>query len=103
MGKTKALSKDVRGKIIGRHKAGKGYKSISRKLDEKLMTAAVTENWKKCKITISRPWSGAPCEILPHGVRMIMRKVVDQPKTTRTDGLISCNNYKVAVTQRPIV
>lgn len=40
----------------------------------------ITGKWKK--YNISRPRSGASCMILPHRVRMTMRKVVDQPKTT---------------------
>uniref|UniRef100_A0AAZ1WWV6 CSD domain-containing protein n=1 Tax=Oreochromis aureus TaxID=47969 RepID=A0AAZ1WWV6_OREAU len=40
----------------------------------------ITGKWKK--YNISRPRSRASCKILPHRVRMIMRKMVDQPKTT---------------------
>ena len=38
MGKTKKLSKDIRDKIVDLHKAGMGYKKISKQLDEKLTT-----------------------------------------------------------------
>ncbi|KAI4892133.1 hypothetical protein NFI96_002195 [Prochilodus magdalenae] len=38
MGKTKELSKDVRDKIIDRHKAGMGYKTFSKTLGEKETT-----------------------------------------------------------------
>uniref|UniRef100_A0A672QLV7 Transposase Tc1-like domain-containing protein n=1 Tax=Sinocyclocheilus grahami TaxID=75366 RepID=A0A672QLV7_SINGR len=72
MGKTKELSKHVRDKIVDQHKAGMGYKTVG----------AIIRKWKKYKITINRPRSGAPCKILPHEVRMIMRKVRDQPRTT---------------------
>ncbi len=83
MGKTKERSKDIRNKIVDLHKAGMGYKTISKKLGEKETTAgAIIRKWKKYKSTINRPWSGALCKILPHGVRMIMRKVRDQPRTT---------------------
>ena len=84
MGKTKELSKDVRDKIVDLHKAGMGYKTISKKLGEKETTVGVIiRKWKKYKTTINRPRSGAPCKISPHGVRMIMRKVRDQPRTTQ--------------------
>ncbi|KAK6303109.1 hypothetical protein J4Q44_G00255630 [Coregonus suidteri] len=35
MAKTKELSKDVRDKIVDLHKAGMGYKTIAKQLDEK--------------------------------------------------------------------
>ena len=36
-------------------------------------------------MTVNLPRSGAPCKISPHGASMIMRKVRDQPRTTRQD------------------
>ncbi|KAK6308944.1 hypothetical protein J4Q44_G00204070 [Coregonus suidteri] len=36
-------------------------------------------------MTVNHPWSGAPCKISPRGASMIMRKVRDQPRTTRQD------------------
>ena len=41
MGKTKELSKDVRDKIVDLHEAGMGYKTIGKKLDEKVTTIGV--------------------------------------------------------------
>ena len=38
MGKTKELSQDIRDKIVDQHKAGMGYKKISKQLGEKLTT-----------------------------------------------------------------
>ncbi len=82
MGKTKEPSKDIRDKIVDLHKAGMGYKTISKELGEKEITlGAFIRKWKKYKITINL--SGAPRKISPHGVRMIMRKVRDQSRTTR--------------------
>lgn len=63
MDKTKDLSKDIRDKAVDLHKGGIAYKSIGKKLGEK--TAGVI---------ISRP--EAQRKILPHGVRMVLRKVV---------------------------
>lgn len=42
IGKTKDLSKDVRGKIVDLHKAGMGYKTISKKLGYKVTTIGAT-------------------------------------------------------------
>ena len=48
MGKTKEPSKDIRDKIVDLHKAGMGYKKISKQLGEKLTTVgAIIRKWKK--------------------------------------------------------
>ncbi|XP_062843476.1 interferon-induced very large GTPase 1-like [Trichomycterus rosablanca] len=50
MGKTKELSKDVRDKTVDLHKAGMGYKAISKKLDEKVTTVgAIIRKWKNAR------------------------------------------------------
>ncbi|XP_043993607.1 uncharacterized protein LOC122843131 isoform X2 [Gambusia affinis] len=86
IGKTKELSCDVRDQIVDLHKAGMGYRTISKKLGVKVPTVgAIIRKWKKYKMTVNRPRSGAPCKILPEGMRMIIRKVVDQPTTTREE------------------
>ncbi|XP_032416992.1 uncharacterized protein LOC116718853 isoform X1 [Xiphophorus hellerii] len=86
VGKTKELSCDVRDQIVDLHKAGMGYRTISKKLGVKVPTVgAIIRKWKKYKMTVNRPRSGAPCKILPEGMRMIIRKVVDQPTTTREE------------------
>ncbi|XP_035992336.1 uncharacterized protein LOC118562987 isoform X5 [Fundulus heteroclitus] len=86
IGKTKELSGDIRDQIVNLHKAGMGYRTISKKLDVKVPTVgAIIRKWKKYKVTINRPRSGAPCKILPEGMRMIIRKVMDQPSTTREE------------------
>ena len=86
MGKTKELSKDMRDKIVDMHKAGMGYKKISKQLGEKLTTVgAIVTKWKKLKVTANLPRSGAPHKISPRGISMMMRKVRDQPSTTQEE------------------
>ncbi len=86
MGKTKELSKDTRDKILDLHKAGTGYRTIGKQLGEKARTVgAIIRKWKKFKMTVNLPWTGAPCKISPHGLSMILRKVRDQSRTTRED------------------
>ncbi|KAK3553830.1 hypothetical protein QTP70_012202 [Hemibagrus guttatus] len=86
MTKTKELSKDVRDEIVDLHKAGMGYKTIAKQLDEKVTTVGVIiRKWKKHKITVSLPRSGAPYKISPRGVSMIMRTVRNQLRTTLED------------------
>lgn len=86
IGKTKELSCDIRDQIVDQHKAGMGYRTISKNLGVKVSTVgAIIRKWKKYKMTINRPRSGAPCKILPEGMRMIIRKLADQPTTTREE------------------
>lgn len=52
--KTKELSKDVRNKTVDMHKAGMGYKAISKKLSEKVTTAEmIIQKWKEYRMTIN--------------------------------------------------
>ena len=96
MGKTKELSKDIRDKIVDLHKAGLGYKTIGKKLGEKETTVgAIVRKWKMHKTTINRPRSGAPCKISPRGVSLMMRKVRNDPRTTREE---LANDLKAAGT-----
>ncbi|KAL0162094.1 hypothetical protein M9458_041490, partial [Cirrhinus mrigala] len=86
MAKTKELSKDVRNKIVDLHKAEMGYKTIAKQLGEKVTTVGVIiRKWKKHKITVILPRSGAHCKISPRGVSMIMRTVRNQPEITWED------------------
>ncbi|CDQ61155.1 unnamed protein product [Oncorhynchus mykiss] len=63
-----------------------GYRTIGKQLGEKATTVgAIIRKWKKFKMTVNHPRSGAPCKISPCGASMIMRKVRDQPRTTRQD------------------
>ncbi len=86
MAKTKELSKDVRDRIVDLHKAGMGYKTIAKQLGEKVTTVGtIIRKWKKHRITVNLPQSGAPCKISPRGVSMIMRTMRNLPGTTRKD------------------
>ncbi len=59
MTKTKELSKDIRDKIVDIHKAGMGYKTITKQLGEKVTTVGVIiRKWKQHKINVNL--AGAP-------------------------------------------
>ena len=62
MGKTKELFHDIREKIVNLHKAGKGYRAISKQLGEKISTVgAIVRKWKADKTVVNHPRSGKPC------------------------------------------
>ncbi len=68
MAKIKELSKNVRDKIVDLHKAGMGFKTIAKQLGGKVTTVRVIiHKWKKHKITVNLPQTGAPCKISPRG------------------------------------
>ena len=103
MGKTKELSKDIRDKIVDLHKAGMGYKKISKQLGEKLTTVgAIIRKWKKHKVTANLPRSGAPRKISPREISMMMRKVRDQPSTTQEELVNDLKAVGTTVTKRTI-
>ncbi|KAI4875918.1 hypothetical protein NFI96_025593, partial [Prochilodus magdalenae] len=86
MGKTKELSQDLRVRIVDLHKAGMGYKKISKVLDVKVTTiGAIIRKFKEYNMTINRPRPGAPKKISPRGVAMMLRTVRNRPATTRQE------------------
>ena len=54
MGKTKELSKDIGDNIVDLHKAGMGYKKISKQLGEKLTVGAIIRKWKQVCTDLGR-------------------------------------------------
>src|SRR4029434_5034893 len=83
MGKTKELSKDIRDKIVDLHKAGMGYKTISKQLGGKQTTVgAIIRKWQQHQTTVNRALYVSPCKISPRAVSVIIRKVQNNPRTT---------------------
>jgi len=86
MTKTGELCKDIRDKIGDLHKAWKGHRIIGKQLGEKATTVdAIIRKWKKFKMMVNLPRSGAPCKISSRGAPMIMSKVRNQPRTKPQD------------------
>ncbi|CAJ0940204.1 unnamed protein product [Ranitomeya imitator] len=61
MAKTKELSKDTRDKIVDLHKAEMCYRTMGKQHDEKTTVGTIIREWKKHKMTVNLPLSGASC------------------------------------------
>ena len=99
LARQRSCHQDIRDKIVDLHKAGMGYKKISKQLGEKLTTVwAIIRKWKKHKVTANLPWSGVPHKISPRGISMMMRK----PSTTQEDLVNDLKAFGTTVTKRTI-
>jgi len=84
MSKRKELSQVVRDKIIAEHKNGIGYRRISAQFKIPVSTIGnLIRKWKAHDSTVNRPRTGAPRKMSDRAVRKIVRKVQQQPRTTR--------------------
>jgi len=77
MAKTKELSKDTRTKIVDLHQSGKSESTIGKQLGVKKINYGSNCN--------NLPRSGAPRKISSRGVKIIMRMVSKNPRTTQRD------------------
>ena len=100
IGKTKELSKDIRDKIVDLHKAGMGYKKISKQLGEKLTTVgAIIRKLKKHKVTSNLPRTqpSTTQEELVNDLKAVGTTVTKRTisNTLHREGLKSCCARKV--------
>ncbi|KAI4885871.1 hypothetical protein NFI96_009846 [Prochilodus magdalenae] len=64
MGKTKEHSKAIRDKIVEGHKAGKGYKTLSKELGLPVSTiGSIIRKWKASGTTVNHPRPGQPFKV----------------------------------------
>ncbi len=78
MAKTKELSKVVRDKIVDQHKAGMGYKTITKQLGEKVTTVgAIIRKWCSCGSVVEHCVSSAKGHGLnSQGTHILIKKCI---------------------------
>ena len=79
----KGLSKDLRDKVVKRHRSGDGYKNISKALN--IPWSTVKTIIKKCKAygtTKTLPRSGRPSKLDDQARRRLMREATKNPMET---------------------
>ena len=83
MGKSKELSQDLRNLLFAKHTDAIGYRRISKLLNVPVSTVgAIIRKWKEHHFTINWPRPGAPRKISDRGVKIIIRRVVQEPRTS---------------------
>ena len=103
MAKMKELSKDSRKKIVDLLQAGKSESTIGKQVGvNKSTVGAIVREWKTSKTTDNLPRSGAPRKISSRGVKMIMRTVSKNPRTTRRDLMNDLQRAGTKVTKATI-
>lgn len=82
----KVLSKDLRDKVVKRHKLGEGYKKISKALAIPLSTIqSIIKTWKAYGTTNTLPRSGRPSKLDDRARRKLIREATKRPKATLKD------------------
>ena len=108
MAKTKELSRDMRDKIIERHKGGQGYRIISKEMNLALSTVGnIIRKYKYDDGTANLSRNGRPRKINERTSRGISRNVQINPFITRskikTDLEGAGINVRIPLAERYIV
>ena len=81
--RSKELPKELRDRIVARHRSGHGYKIISATLKvPKSTVASIILTWKKFGTTRTLPRPGRPAKLSSRGRRALVREVKKNPKIT---------------------
>uniref|UniRef100_A0A3B4X5Q9 Transposase Tc1-like domain-containing protein n=1 Tax=Seriola lalandi dorsalis TaxID=1841481 RepID=A0A3B4X5Q9_SERLL len=86
MPRQKELSEDLRSRIVDLHKAGKGYKVISKTLEIHQSTVRQTiYKWRHFGTVATLPRSGRPVKMTPRAQRRLISEVKKQTRMTAKD------------------
>ena len=96
--KTKELSKQVRDKVVEKHKSGLGYKRISTSLMIPRSTVrSIIAKWKEHGTTTNLPRQGRPSKLTDRARRALIREATERPKVTLKELQSSTANTGVSV------
>ena len=80
---TKELSKDLRNKVVERHRSGDGYKNISKALNIPWSTVKTfIKKWKAYGTTKTLPRSCRPDKMGDKARRRLIREITKRPMAT---------------------
>ena len=86
MGKTKELSQRMRRLIVDEHSGGMGYRKISSRCNIRVSAIrAIILRWKRYGVITNLPRKGRPRKLDERAERLITRKVMQKPFTTREE------------------
>uniref|UniRef100_A0A8C5Q5S0 Transposase n=1 Tax=Leptobrachium leishanense TaxID=445787 RepID=A0A8C5Q5S0_9ANUR len=86
MPRRKELSEELRSRIVDLHKAGKGYKSISKSLDVHVSTLRQTVcKWRKFSTVATLPRRGRPVKMTARAQRRMLNEVKKNPRVSAKD------------------
>uniref|UniRef100_A0A803JLP3 Transposase Tc1-like domain-containing protein n=1 Tax=Xenopus tropicalis TaxID=8364 RepID=A0A803JLP3_XENTR len=86
MPRTKELSEDLRLRIVDLHKAGKGYKSISKSLAVHQSTIRqIVYKWRKFSTAATLPRSGRPVKMTARAQHRMLNEAKMNPRVSAKD------------------
>ena len=85
------------------HKAGKGYKSISKSLDVHQSTVRqIVCKWRNFSTVASLPWSGRPTKMTARAQRRMLNEVEKNPRISGKDLQKSLEHANISVNESTI-
>jgi transposase len=103
MPRTKEISEDLRLRIVDLHKAGKGYKSISKSLDVHQSTVRqIVYKWRKFSTVATLPMSSRPAKMTAKGQRRMLNEVKKNPRVSAKDLQKSLEHANISVDESTI-
>ena len=103
MPRTKEISEDLRLRIVDLHKAGKGYKSISKSLDVHQSTVRqIVYKWRKFSTVATLPRSGRPAKMTARAQRRMLNEVKKNPRVSAKDLQKSLEHANISVDESTI-
>ena len=98
MPRTKELNEDLQARIFELHKAGKGYKSISKSLDVHVSTVRqIIYKWREFKTVATLPGGGRPTKMTARVQRRLVSEVRRNPRASAKDLKQSLAHAKISV------